>query len=63
MTSQLDMFLENAQSVRRTSAPSLRARHGGSAPDEAEMVRILQATGRYQILRTLGASLRDQVKC
>ena len=53
MTSQLDMFLENAQSVRRTSAPSLRARQVGSAPDEAEMVRILQATGRYQILKKL----------
>jgi DNA polymerase-3 subunit epsilon len=55
MTSQLDMFSENAQSVRRTSAPSLRARQAGSAPDEAEMVRILQATGRYQILKKLEA--------
>ncbi|MDK4706076.1 3'-5' exonuclease [Rhizobium sp. CNPSo 4062] len=55
MTSQLDMFSEDAQSVRRTSAPSLRARQGGSAPDEAEMVRILEATGRYQILKKLEA--------
>ncbi|MDK4742645.1 3'-5' exonuclease [Rhizobium sp. CNPSo 3464] len=55
MTSQLDMFSENPQSVRRTLAPSLRARQDGSAPDEAEMVRILQATGRYQILRKLEA--------
>lgn len=55
MTSQLDMFSENAQPVHRTSAPSLRARPAGSAPDEAEMVRILQATGRYQILRKLEA--------
>lgn len=55
MTSQLDMFSENAQPVRRTSAPSLRARQAGSTPDEAEMVRILEATGRYQILRKLEA--------
>ncbi|RAX37927.1 3'-5' exonuclease [Rhizobium tropici] len=55
MTSQLDMFSENAQPVRRTSAPSLRAQPAGSAPDETEMVRILQATGRYQILRKLEA--------
>ncbi len=55
MTSQLDMFSENAQPVRTTSVPSLRARPAGSAPDEAEMVRILQATGRYQILKKLEA--------
>jgi len=53
MTSQLDMFSENAQSVRRMSAPNLRAPQVASAPDEAEMVRILEATGRYQILRKL----------
>ena len=43
MTSQLDMFSENAQAVRQI----------GSAPDETEMVRILEATGRYQILKKL----------
>ncbi|MGG6896723.1 3'-5' exonuclease [Rhizobium sp. BR 315] len=53
MTSQLDMFSENAQTVRKTSALSPRNRQVGSAPDEAEMVRILEATGRYQILRKL----------
>lgn len=53
MTSQLDMFSESTQAARKTSAPSLRVRQIGSAPDEAEMVRILEATGRYQILRKL----------
>ena len=55
MTSQLDMFSENAQSVRKASAPSLRVRQVAAAPDETEMVRILEATGRYQILRKLEA--------
>ncbi|TWB07793.1 DNA polymerase-3 subunit epsilon [Rhizobium sp. ERR 1071] len=53
MTSQLDMFSENAQSARRASVRTVPARQVGSAPDEAEMVRILQATGRYQILKKL----------
>ncbi|OJY68367.1 MULTISPECIES: 3'-5' exonuclease [unclassified Rhizobium] len=53
MTSQLDMFSENAQSVRGASAPTSRVRQAGSTPNEAEMVRILQATGRYQILKKL----------
>ncbi len=53
MTSQLDMFSENAQSVRKTAAPSLRVQQIASPPDEAEMVRILEATGRYQILKKL----------
>ncbi|MCZ3378186.1 3'-5' exonuclease, partial [Rhizobium sp. AG207R] len=53
MTSQLDMFSENAQAVRKASAPGLRVRQIGSSPDEAEMVRMLEATGRYQILKKL----------
>ncbi|MCZ3378236.1 3'-5' exonuclease [Rhizobium sp. AG207R] len=53
MTSQLDMFSENAQAVRKASAPGLRVRQAGSSPDEAEMVRMLEATGRYQILKKL----------
>lgn len=53
MTSQLDMFSENAQSVRGASAPTSRVQQAGSTPNEAEMVRILQATGRYQILKKL----------
>lgn len=53
MTSQLDMFSENAQGLRREPVPSVRLRQVGSTPDEAEMVRLLQATGRYQILKKL----------
>jgi DNA polymerase-3 subunit epsilon len=47
------MFSENAQSVRGASAPTSRVQQAGSTPNEAEMVRILQATGRYQILKKL----------
>ncbi len=53
MTSQLDMFSQNAQTVRKASPSSLRDRQAASVPDEAEMVRILEATGRYQILKKL----------
>lgn len=53
MTSQLDMFSEDARPVRRTSPSSLRDRQAASVLDEAEMVRILEATGRYQILKKL----------
>ncbi|SCB38851.1 3'-5' exonuclease [Rhizobium hainanense] len=53
MTSQLDMFSGSSQAPRRPSSPTGRIRHVGSAPDEAEMVQILEVTGRYQILRKL----------
>ena len=53
MTSQLDMFTGNPQAPRRSQAPSARLQRTKAAPDEAEMVRILEATGRYQILRQL----------
>jgi DNA polymerase-3 subunit epsilon len=49
------MFSDNARAAVKSPASSLRLRQVGSTPDEAEMVRILQATGRYQILRKLEA--------
>jgi len=53
MISQLDTLSENAQGLRGEPAPSVHLRQVGSAPNEAEMVRILEATGRYQILKKL----------
>lgn len=53
MTSQLDMFSATKQPTGAESAKPVRPRQAGSFPDEAEMVRLLEATGRYQILRKL----------
>ncbi|NTF46091.1 DNA polymerase III subunit epsilon [Rhizobium sp. AC27/96] len=53
MTSQLDMFSATAQPTGAASAKPGRLRSAGCLPDETEMVRLLEATGRYQILRKL----------
>jgi DNA polymerase-3 subunit epsilon len=49
------MFSDNARAAVKSPASSLRLRQVGSTPDEAEMVRILEVTGRYQILKKLEA--------
>ncbi len=53
MTSQLDMFSGNPQAASRPQTSRTRFQRAEGAPNEAEMVRILEATGRFQILRKL----------
>ncbi|MFK0161724.1 hypothetical protein [Rhizobium sp. NPDC090279] len=54
MTSQFDMFSGNAQTPSRSKNARARLQESAEAvPNEAEMVRLLEATGRYQILRKL----------
>ncbi|MFS8048741.1 3'-5' exonuclease [Rhizobium sp. BR 314] len=52
MTSQLDMFSGNPP-PRLSGAASAHRQKAGATPGEEDMVRMLEATGRYQILRKL----------
>lgn len=53
MTSQLDMFAAATQHDGKPCPQVTRPKQSGAVSDEAEMVRLLELTGRYQILRKL----------
>jgi DNA polymerase-3 subunit epsilon len=53
MTSQLDIFLTTEPTPSVSSSQAEHPKQGVGINDEAEMVHLLEATGRYQILRKL----------